>query len=334
MNTINDSPGGRLSLGDPTLAKLTTIASFPPMYFLENLAMRGDNSILVTVLNHKELWYIPAANGNEPVEPLLLFSFNQPALGIIEVEPDIFYICTSNVYTSHESYLHRLDLRGWTPGMSANPDVVLRFPDSARALNGACLIAPNVLLVADSVAALIWRIDLSQGGLNATASIWLQHHTMAYNPNGPMPDQPGINGVRYAARSNYLYYTSTAQMLFMRVRVDPDTHNPVGEPEFVAGGMMGDDFCIDENTGVAYLGTHRQNTIDRISLEPGENNNTRHSVAGEPFTEQLVGPSAGAWGRKTGEHGRVAYFLTDGGTKALKSDQIARPAKIIRVEFE
>jgi hypothetical protein len=72
-----------------TQAKLTTIASFPPQNFLENLAIRGDNSILVTVLNHKELWYIPpSANG--PVAPLLLFTFAQPALGIVEIEPDIF----------------------------------------------------------------------------------------------------------------------------------------------------------------------------------------------------------------------------------------------------
>ena len=34
---------------------------------------------------------------------------------------------------------------------------------------------------------------------------------------------------------------------------------------------MFDDFCIDQDSGVAHLTTHRQNTIDRFSLEPGEN---------------------------------------------------------------
>jgi hypothetical protein len=34
-------------------AKLTTIAYFPEQFFLENLAVRADGSILVTVLNHK-----------------------------------------------------------------------------------------------------------------------------------------------------------------------------------------------------------------------------------------------------------------------------------------
>ena len=78
----------------------------------------------------------------------------------------------------------------------------------------------------------------------------------------------------------------------MRVRIDPAKHNPADEPEFVVGGMMGDDFCIDETAGVAYVTTRRENTIDRVSLEPNGNSDRRHSVAGDPFTEELIGPSA------------------------------------------
>jgi hypothetical protein len=33
----------------------------------------------------------------------------------------------------------------------------MQFPRAARGLNGMCLIAPRVLLVADSFAGLIWR---------------------------------------------------------------------------------------------------------------------------------------------------------------------------------
>jgi hypothetical protein len=38
-------------------AHLTKVAEFPKNYFLENLAVRSDNSILITVMNHSELWY-------------------------------------------------------------------------------------------------------------------------------------------------------------------------------------------------------------------------------------------------------------------------------------
>jgi hypothetical protein len=155
---------------------------------------------------------------------------------------------------------------------------------------------------------------------------------MGYFPGQMKPEQPGVNGVKYAVKLNYLYYTNTAKQLFMRVKTDPDTFDPIGEPEFVGGGRMFDDFCIDQDGGFAYLTTHRQNTIDRLSLEPGQNTNGRFSVAGDPFTEELIGPSAGAWGRAPGEYGRVAYFTTDGGTASPPAGG-ARPAQLVRVEL-
>ena len=55
--------------------KLSTVATFPKNYFLENLAVRSDNSVLVTVLNHNELWYVPSSNHEQPEEPQLLWGF-------------------------------------------------------------------------------------------------------------------------------------------------------------------------------------------------------------------------------------------------------------------
>ncbi|MEH2419537.1 MAG: hypothetical protein V7K48_00885 [Nostoc sp.] len=264
-------------------AKLTTIACFPKHYFLENLAIRSNGSILVTAMNQKELWYIPPTTADVPINPILIHTFALPALSLVEVEPDIFYICTSDVYETHKSNLQRFDLRGWTPNSPLKPEILLEFPDPVRALNGSCLIAPTVMIIADSVAGLFWRVDLPTDGNELKASVWLKHDSMAFNPNSPLkPPQPGLNGVRYASRSHYLYYTTTAQKLFMRVRVDPDTHEPAAKPEHVADGRMFDDFCIDEDAGIAYVTTHRENTIDRVSLEPSENRGVRHSVAGRP----------------------------------------------------
>ena len=79
--------------------KLSTVAIFPKNYFLENLAVRSDNSVLVTVLNHQELWYVPSSNDEQPVEPQLLFTFSHPAMGIVEVEPEVFYISASDIST-------------------------------------------------------------------------------------------------------------------------------------------------------------------------------------------------------------------------------------------
>ena len=164
------------------------------------------------------------------------------------------------------------------------------------------------------------------------ARVWLRHESMGAYPGQMKPEQPGVNGVRYAVTLGYLYYTATAKKLFMRVRVNADTLDADGEPEHVSAGRMADDFCIDEDAGVAYVTTHRENTIDCVSLNPARNSE-RYIVAGDPFTEELIGPSSGAWSRAPGEYGKVAYFITDGGSASPAPDGVRRPAKLLRVEL-
>ncbi len=311
-----------------TRAKLTTIAYFPEQFFLENLAVRADGSILVTVLNHRQLWYVPAPATELPVDPVLVHTFESLPMGIVEAKADVFYVCTFGPAT-----VERVDLRMWSPGAPANVSRVLSFDSSGVALNGCCLIAPDLLLVADSVAGQIWRVDLAEDGLTATAQVWLHHDSMAFDPDNPLNPQPGVNGVRYDSRTNCLYYTSTTRKLFMRVRVDPQTHEPAGEPEFIAGGTMADDFCIDENAGEAYVTTHRENTIDRVPLRPGQHGVGRDIVAGETFTAQLVGPSSAAWGRGPNDYGHLAYVTTDGGAAEPPPDGIIRRAQLLRIEL-
>ncbi len=315
-------------------ARLTTVAKFPAKYFLENLAVRQDNSVLVTAMNDKELWYVPPQRADEEVEAVCIHTFEQPSTGIVEVEPDVFLVFTSNLYTTHESFAHRLDLRGWEQGSPAAPKLLCRFPETARGLNGCCLLARGVVLVADCFASLIWRLDLAGDDSAPDISVWLEHENMGYFPGKMKPEQPGVNGVHYAVKTDYLYYTSTAKKLFMRVRVDPKTLEPAGSPELVVAGRMGDDFCIDEDAEVIYLSTHRQNTIDVVSMDPGLNSGFTQSVAGDPFTEDLIGPSSGAWRRSLGDYGRVAYFIMDGGTASPPPDGIPRPAELLRVDLQ
>ena len=314
---------------------LSPVAFFPKHYFLENIVVRHDNSMLVTVYNQGELWYIPPYEGQGLLEPSFVQKFvSQPCVSLIEVETDLYYVHTSNIFTTHDSALHRLDMRSWAPGEPVHPRKVLDFPELVRGLNGSCMVTPKVLLFADCLAGLIWRVDLAPDGLSATARVWLAHENMDFEPKGIMPDQPGINGIRYAARTGFVYYTSTTQRLFMRVQVHPETYEAAGAPEFVSGGRMADDFVLDEEAGVAYLTTHLQHTIDIVSLTPGENSDVAHHVvAGTPFSDKLVGPSSGAWGRRPGEYGRIGYFTTDGGTKRPPPDGIIRPATVVRLEL-
>jgi hypothetical protein len=146
------------------------------------------------------------------------------------------------------------------------------------------------------------------------------------------PPQPGINGVRYGAKTGYLYYTSTAQKVFMRVPVDPTTLDPAGAPEFVAAIDNADDFCVDEDAGFAYVTRHRANTLDRVPLAPAHGSEVRH-LAGDPFDPVIAGPSSAYWGREPGDHGRVLYVTTDGGRTA-PPEGIVRNAALLRVELD
>jgi hypothetical protein len=313
---------------------LTPVAYFPEKYFLENLAVRADGSVLITAVLQKELWCVPNPELGAGVPPVLVHTFVHPVTGIVEVDPDVFIVSVTEGYTSHESHLARIDLTDWRPGDPVTPEIIFTFDDRVRALNGSCLLGPGVMLAADCFAGFIWRIDLGQGGRSATARIWLADDTMAYDPDSEVapPPQPGVNGVHYGPKTGYVYYTSTAQKVFMRVPVDPPTLDPAGGAEFVAAIDNADDFCIDEAAGFAYVTRHRANTFDRVPLQPRHGSEVRH-LAGDPLNDALVGPSSAAWRRGPGDHGRVAYLTTDGGTTA-PPDGVVRNAALLRVELQ
>jgi hypothetical protein len=308
-------------------SSVTTAADFPEHYFLENIVIRGDNSMLVTAVMPKTLHYVSPPKAGIAPEPVLLRSFEEHVMGITELEPDVFAIFTANGYTTHESYMHRLDLRGWAPGQKANVELWLTFPKEARALNGCCALSDNTILVADCFAGLIWRVDIGPDG-RPQARVWLKHESMAYVEVGlPPPPQPGVNGVRWFAKTRHVYYTTTGQKLFMRLGVDAVTFEPSGTPELIARGGMYDDFCIDEERNVAYLTVHRENRIDLVPLDSaGE---SPRQIADAP---SVVGPSSAAWSRAPDEAGRVIYVTTDGGHTAPPPDGI-RNSKVLRLEL-
>jgi hypothetical protein len=314
-------------------ATLTPVAYFPEKYFLENLAVRADGSVLITAVLQKELWIVPRGQIDPKVSPILVHRFEHPVTGIVEVEPDVFVISLTEGYTTHESHLARIDLAGWIPGDPVSPEIIFTFDERVRALNGSCLLGPGVLAIADCFAGLIWRVDLGDGARSATARVWLAHDTMGDDPDSEIapPPQPGVNGVRYGVETGYLYYTSTAQKVFMRVAVDPATLDPADGAEFVAAIDNADDFCVDEDTGFAYVTRHRANTLDRVPLTPRHGSEVRH-LAGDPFDEVLVGPSSAAWGPGLGDQGRVIYLTTDGGTTAPPNG-VVRKAALLRVEL-
>ncbi|KAH6722581.1 hypothetical protein BKA61DRAFT_178949 [Leptodontidium sp. MPI-SDFR-AT-0119] len=313
-------------------AQAQVVASFPPFTFLENIIVRYDGSILVTAINPRCLFYLPPPNSSSAqLTPQTLCTFEEPAMGIVELEMDIFYISTTSVLRpGGPSTLWKLDMRSFSSSNAPpKPVSVLVFPPEARVLNGSAVLSPTVLLCADSAADCIWRVDVPKDGAAPSTRIWMKHSLLAHSNDPKLHDSPGVNGIKFNRKDSFVYFTTTAQTLFGRIRVDPQTLDPVGDPEEVAErGMMADDLIVDEEAGVAYVTTHRQNTIERISLHDG----ARLNCIGEPFHIDMIGPTAGSWGRGPNEAGKVAYFSTDGGIKN-PHDGVVKHSKVLRISF-
>ncbi len=60
-----DLEGEPMAIASLPHATLTPVAYFPEHYFLENLAVRADGSLLVTAVLRRELWYVPAPTGTD-----------------------------------------------------------------------------------------------------------------------------------------------------------------------------------------------------------------------------------------------------------------------------
>lgn len=55
----------------------------------------------------------------------------------------------------------------------------------------------------------------------------------------------------------HLYFIATAQTIFGRIQIDPETLGPVGDPKDVTRReMWGDDLIIDEDAGVNSSAEH------------------------------------------------------------------------------
>ena len=170
----------------------------------------------------------------------------------------------------------------------------------------------------------------------AQARVWLCDPTMAGELK--LPDfQPGANGLKYSKVTGRVYYTSTQQKLFCQIRVNEKTLEPEGEVEVVAKGMQGDDLIVDDSGSqgpVAYVTTHRDNTVLRIPLDSKDSKRADDKVGtfleGTELDQTMLGPTAGSW--VSGQVGKVAYFTTDGGLKNIVGGFV-KCAKVVRVEF-
>lgn len=152
------------------LTQATTLHRFPNGTFVENFAIRSQGGILATFLSSPEVAYVDPAAPDQ--EARTIARFPPPAtsvLGIAELEPDIFYVATSEFSfkvtqptANGTGQVWRIDMTKYKEGEDVEVpfQLVANLSDSGF-LNGmTSLPNSNVLLIADSTKALIWRLDV------------------------------------------------------------------------------------------------------------------------------------------------------------------------------
>ena len=277
------------------------IYQFPNGTFVENLAVRPDGSIIVTLATSPEI-YLIQPNMNNP-NPKLLHRFegSTSTLGIAEVAPDSFVVGLSNVSGPGQTVPGSSQLWSVTfPRRNvdkARVSLVAKLPD-VLAPNGIVPINKDRVLVADSAKGLVFVVDLESGKSRVAITDPLLNTT----PQLPV----GVNGLKLDG--NTLHFTTSAQNLLGKVEINLKTGAALGAAVKIVNGLppaVGyDDFALRKNE--AFVTSAAGNFVERVDMKTKE----QTIIAGRIDSTEIAEPTAAAFGRNGKED---ILFVTTGG---------------------
>ncbi|KAF2640545.1 hypothetical protein P280DRAFT_469300 [Massarina eburnea CBS 473.64] len=296
----------------------TLIYQFPNGTWVENIAVRNNSQLLLTIFTSPDLYSLDPTTSN--AEPTLLHTFaNATAtFGITEYAPDVFAVAVGNFSltsgTTPGSYaVYRVD---FSASEDDKPDIELiaAVPD-ADALNGICTL-PNdsgSLLLADIKKGQVFRMDLETGESTVVVPSTNSLTMIADSSFGPA----GIDGIHVL--DDYLYTANIATGDFGKLAITSNgtlvaNTDPVVIAQ-AADGAYWDDFVLDDE-GNAYAVTGSGNTLLMISPE-----GVQTLLAGDLNSTELAQPTSVNWSR--GEGNKRLYVVTAGGLQApVNGDEV------------
>lgn len=177
------------------------VYEFPNITWVENLAVRNNGKVLVTLFNTPELWQI------DPITHAAEFIYQFPdalgATGIAEVAPDVFAVAVGN-FSVASPKIPLASYSVWSVDLSKGEAEIHKITDipGALVLNGMTVLPtqPDTVLVGDSGRGVIWYLDTKTG----------EYHIAIDNPdlkpNASAAFEVGVNGIRY--RDGYVYFVN------------------------------------------------------------------------------------------------------------------------------
>ena len=272
--------------GIEDLCPVSTIHSFPVNYFVENIAVRRSGQLLVTVHNRGELIQVDPQSKSAPC---LVHKFPTGAMGMVEVEDDVFYVSVGTIGDKGSFSIYRVDMSSFALDDSneiktpAKVSDLVPVPD-ALFLNGSALLSASkgIILAADSFLGTVFAIDVKA----RSVMVWLQHKALAKVSDNP--NYPGVNGIKM--HDGYLYLSNTDAKTFLRAGLT-GAGDATGSVDQVYDRCGADDFAFDSE-GSAYLATHVFHSVVKIRSD-----GVRAKIAGGPEDVVVAGTTAAAFGR-------------------------------------
>ncbi|KAK6201895.1 hypothetical protein LQW54_009209 [Pestalotiopsis sp. IQ-011] len=313
---------------NPSLLPTKAIYQFPNLGdWAENIAVRPNGDLLVTLLGlEPQLWQIPQPWTDAPAAALVhTFPSDLYGLvGIAETRPDVFVLAGISLTDPSISSVWEVIFEG--DGGNATTRKIADVP-GAVVLNGvaavpSCSTSPAVVLIADSMAGLVWRVDTWTGAV----STGVQVPQMAPLGNATSAQNIGINGIKI--RDGYLYFDNSYAAAVYRVQIDGDGFVAAGAVvetvAVISDETFLDDFVFDAS-GNIYIASSHGNTVRRVDVATGES----VLVAGAPDQQTLLGDTAAALGRTDKDRG-VLYVTTSGYN--YSNSTAVEPGKVVAVD--
>jgi sugar lactone lactonase YvrE len=145
----------------------------------------------------------------------------------------------------------------WHVGAAGGVRELLALPEAALP-NGITTLSPGVLLVADSVKGLIWRVDLAK----KSVSTWLADPLLGGFDPGIEPAIPAVNGLK--RHGGHLYASNMSLKHLVRIVIRPD--GSAGAAEVYVKDAFADDFVVDPK-GRIFATTHAYDSVIRIDTD-------------------------------------------------------------------
>ena len=305
-------------IASPPHPTVTDVWNFSPGTWVENLAVRSNGQILVTLASTPEIYQVDPTL-KQPATLVHAFPGYLACLGITELQQDLFYVITGNfstvtITTGPGSYsVWELDMRGYSPlGGTPTPSVtkVADFPDSIF-FNGITSANQDILLIADSRAGAVVSLNVANKAMGK-----ITDPLMAGTATG---EDVGVNGVKTCQGT--LYFTNTDQGLYAEIPL-----NYAGTASTAAGKVVlsnlpsPDDFQFDPAGDTYFAGNNELRS--RAAVDG--------AVALVSNSSLLVGSTALEFGRLPDDRDSV-YVTTNGGIGQYETKVFTTPGRVVRV---